>query len=164
MAIILKVGQRSSFSSYEDVLPDPMLLAAGDRVAVTDADHMGRLRAYEYVVDRTTEKQIVLVGSATRYYRETGAPVGGKNSRRLLHTGHPEVLAAKQAETLQRLKTKMAEVLGEKMTSSADRIRAARLVQVLSRQAFERVELYDAQMAESLAEMEAVKAAGRAES
>lgn len=163
MAIVLKMARPSSFSTHEDALPDPMLLEAGDQVAIVDNAFKG-LVAYVYTVERTTRTQIVLQGSPTRYSRADGSAIGsGSASRKLMHVGHPAVLAAKQAEVLRRLKDKAAEVLGEKMTTSADRIRAARSLQTYARQAAERIELLDQQMAENQVEIDALRAEGSAE-
>lgn len=162
MAIILRMGRTSQFSGYEDALPDPMLLEAGDQVARVEIDFKGPV-AYIYTVERTTRTQIVLQGSPTRYSRADGSAIGGRHSQRLMHVGHPAVLAAKQAEVLRRLKDKAAEVLGEKMTTSADRIRAARSLQTYARQAAERIELLDQQMAENQVEIDALRAEGSAE-
>lgn len=160
MAIVLQVSQRSPYSSYEDALPDPMLLEAGDKVARTESAHDG-LRAYIYEVERTTRTQIVLVGSPTRYYRKDGAPVGGRYSDRLLHVGHPSVIAAQQADTMRRLKAKQAEVFAAKMPTSADRIMAARKLEMYARQALERIEMLDRHLAESQAEIASLIAAAR---
>lgn len=157
MAIVLQVRQRSSFSSYEDALPDPMLLEKGDRVAIVDSSIQGA-HAYVYTIERTTPTQIVLQGNPTRYRREDGAPVGGRHSQRLMHVGHPAVLAAQQAEALRRLRVKQAEVLGTKMVTSADRILVARKLEMHARQALERIELLDRQMAQSQAEIDEMRA------
>jgi hypothetical protein len=157
MAVILQVRQRSSFSSYDDALPDPMLLEAGDKVARTETGFEGP-QAYIYTVERITPTQIVLEGRGGRYYRSDGSAVGGRHSQRLLHVGHPEVLAAQQADALRRLKAKQAEVLGARMTSSADRILAARKLEMYARQALERIELLDRQMAQSQAEIDELRA------
>lgn len=163
MAIVLQAARRSPFSSHEDVLPDPMLLEAGDRVARTETGYDG-LKAYVYTVERTTRTQIVLVDSSIRFYRKDGAPVGGRYSDRLMHVGHPQVIAAKQADVLRKLRAKMTEIMTTKMGTGVERIKAARSLELYARQAAERIELLELHLAESQAEISAVLAEGRAES